>query len=162
MFWGFDGLETFARNPSFLRARVIHQETCAVSVGLSGVHMVRPGLSLPVLALLLALVPLPARADGYARIATREDFVAAVDGREMRIRLLGITLNVRADGTITGNAMGWPVTGSWDWQDGFFCREMDWSGTPVPFNCQLVERQGDDIRFTVDKGKGDSARFALR
>jgi hypothetical protein len=122
--------------------------------------MVRPFLAL--LALMLSLVALPARADGYERIATREDFVAAVDGRDMRIGLLGITLNVRADGTITGDAMGWPVTGSWDWKDGFFCREMDWSGTPIPFNCQLVERRGDDIRFTVDKGTGDSARFAMR
>ncbi len=122
--------------------------------------MVRPILAL--LLLSMSLTALPAWADGYERVAPREDFVSAVDGREMRIGLLGITLNVRADGTISGNAMGWPVTGSWDWQDGFFCREMDWSGTPVPYNCQLVERRGDDIRFTVDKGKGDSARFALR
>ncbi|OYU20076.1 MAG: dihydrodipicolinate reductase [Rhodobacteraceae bacterium PARR1] len=122
--------------------------------------MFRPVFSL--LVLILSLIALPARAEGYERIATREDFVAAVEGRDMRIGLLGITLNVRADGTITGDAMGWPVTGKWDWQDGFFCREMDWSGTPIPYNCQLVERRGDDIRFTVDKGKGDSARFALR
>ncbi len=122
--------------------------------------MFRPVFSLFVL--MLSLVALPARAEGYERIATREAFVAAVEGRDMRIGLLGITLNVQPDGTITGDAMGWPVTGTWEWQDGFFCRELDWSGTPVPYNCQLVERRGDNIRFTVDKGKGDSARFALR
>jgi hypothetical protein len=116
----------------------------------------------PLLVLLFSLMALPSRAEGFERIATREDFVAAVEGRDLRIGLLGVTLNVRPDGTITGDAMGWAVTGKWDWKDGFFCREMDWSGTPIPYNCQLVERRGDDIRFTVDKGKGDSARFALR
>lgn len=116
----------------------------------------------PLLVLLFSLMALPSRAEGFERISTREDFVAAVEGRDLRIGLLGVTLNVRPDGTITGDAMGWAVTGKWDWKDGFFCREMDWSGTPIPYNCQLVERRGDDIRFTVDKGKGDSARFALR
>lgn len=116
----------------------------------------------PLLVLLFSLMALPSRAEGFERIATREVFVAAVEGRDLRIGLLGVTLNVRPDGTITGDAMGWAVTGKWDWKDGFFCREMDWSGTPIPYNCQLVERRGDDIRFTVDKGKGDSARFALR
>ena len=116
----------------------------------------------PLLVLLFSLMALPSRAEGFERIATREDFVAVVEGRDLRIGLLGVTLNVRPDGTITGDAMGWAVTGKWDWKDGFFCREMDWSGTPIPYNCQLVERRGDDIRFTVDKGKGDSARFALR
>jgi hypothetical protein len=160
MFWGFDDLETFARDASFTEAQVIYTKACAVSIGQSGGPMFRPYFAF--LILLLSLVALPARADGYERIATREDFLAAVEGRDMRIGLLGITLNVQPDGSIIGNAMGWAVTGSWEWQDGFFCREMDWSGTPIPMNCQLVERRGDDIRFTVDKGKGDSARFALR
>jgi hypothetical protein len=40
---------------------------------------------------------------------------------------------------------------------------MDWSGYPIPLNCQLVEAKGDEeIRFTVDKGEGDSASFKLR
>lgn len=121
-----------------------------------------PRYTVPVLMILFAAVAAPALADDYTRIESRDEFVAAVDGRDLRIGLLGITLNVKADGTITGDAMGWPVTGSWEWKDGFFCREMDWSGTPIAFNCQLVERSGDDMRFTIDKGAGDSARFALR
>jgi len=117
---------------------------------------------LPTLALTSSLVATAVEAQAYERIATRDEFVAAVKDRDLRIGLLGITLKVQPDGTITGNAMGWPVSGTWEWQDGFFCREMDWSGTPIAYNCQLVERRGENIRFTVDKGKGDSARFALR
>lgn len=121
-----------------------------------------PNALLPTLALSSTLVASAVQAQAYERISTREDFVAAVQDRDLRIGLLGITLNVKPDGTITGDAMGWPVTGTWEWQDGFFCREMDWSGTPIEFNCQLVEKRGESIRFTVDKGEGDSARFALR
>jgi hypothetical protein len=33
MFWGFDDLETFARDPSFIKTRVIHMEACAVFIG---------------------------------------------------------------------------------------------------------------------------------
>ena len=33
----------------------------------------------------------------------------------------------------------------------------------IEFNCQLVEANGDErMRFTVDKGTGDSATFKLR
>jgi hypothetical protein len=40
---------------------------------------------------------------------------------------------------------------------------MDWSGMAIDFNCQLVEANGAErLRFTVDKGTGDSATFRLR
>ena len=81
----------------------------------------------------------------------------------MRKGLFGISLQVQPDGQIKGRAMGWDVTGTWDWKDGYFCREMDWSGYAIPMNCQLVEAKGNQqIRFTVDRGAGDSASFNLR
>ena len=61
------------------------------------------------------------------------------------------------------SALGWAVSGTWNWNEGYFCREMDWSGTPIPHNCQLVEARGDrKLRFTTDRGAGDSASFDLR
>ena len=113
-----------------------------------------------VLALFVATSP--AFADDYQPIMEKEAFIDLVAGKELRNSLYDLSLFVSPEGKITGDALGWKITGSWWWNDGYFCREMDWSGTPVPYNCQLVERRGDDIRFTVDKGKGDSARFALR
>jgi hypothetical protein len=33
----------------------------------------------------------------------------------------------------------------------------------IPYNCQLVEERGGEVmRFTVDRGTGDSASFRLR
>ncbi len=74
-----------------------------------------------------------------------------------------MTLNVMPNGQIDGSMMGWDVTGSWKWQDGYFCREMDWSGYTIDYNCQLVEANGSNsLRFTVDQGAGKSATFALK
>jgi hypothetical protein len=114
-------------------------------------------------AALLVLVALPASAESFSRISDKSDFIKTVTGKELRLGMFGISLKVEEDGEIKGRALGWDVTGTWEWQDGYFCREMDWSGYPIPKNCQLVEtRAGEEIRFTVDKGAGDSASFKLR
>jgi hypothetical protein len=52
--------------------------------------------------------------------------------------------------------------GSWIWEDGHFCRDMDWSGTEIDYNCQLVEVSGNRIRFTTDQGAGDDAVLRIR
>ena len=114
--------------------------------------------------LLLSLIPaLPAQAETFVPVAEKEAFLSLVEGRQLSHALWQIRLDVRPDGSIEGSALGWDVTGTWEWQDGYFCREMDWSGTIIPYNCQLVEVKGDrTVRFTVDKGEGDSAAFRLR
>ena len=104
----------------------------------------------------------PVGAQAYDRISDRATFVDTVDGKDLRIGLYRLTLNVRADGSITGRAAGWDISGSWNWENGYFCREMDWSGTVIEYNCQLVEVNGDRIRFTVDQGAGDDAVLRIR
>ena len=114
------------------------------------------------LAGLLALLAAPALAD-YTKVTDRGEFLELLQGKQLRLGLFGVSLNVVPDGTIEGRASGWDVTGTWSWQDGYFCREMDWSGTEIPYNCQLVEADGSDrMRFTVDRGAGDAATFNLR
>ena len=118
-------------------------------------------------ALLLAfgvsMAGVPAWAESFSRISDRDAFIGTVSGKELRLGLFGIALTVEPDGDITGRAMGWDIVGTWEWQDGYFCREMDWSGKPIPYNCQLVEtNDGRIVRFTVDRGTGDSAQFRLR
>ena len=123
--------------------------------------MFRPVL----LSLSLLLAPaLPALADdGFARIDDKAKFRGTGQGRELRYGAFGIRLQVEPDGQIRGRALGWAITGKWDWKDGYFCREMDWSGMEIDYNCQLVEAQGaEKLRFTVDQGAGDSAVFRLR
>lgn len=113
-------------------------------------------------ALIAACLAFPASAEAFQRISDRDTFVNTVNGKDLRIALYGLTLNVRDDGTISGSAAGWDITGSWSWQNGYFCRDMDWSGYPIEYNCQLVELDGDRIRFTVDQGAGDDAVLRIR
>jgi len=102
-------------------------------------------------------------AEGFVPVQDRDRFLDLVEGRELRLGLFGVRLNVTADGRIDGQAIAAEVTGHWYWQDGYFCREMDWSGQPIPYNCQLVEvRDTSELRFTVDRGAGQSATFRLR
>jgi hypothetical protein len=125
----------------------------------SGQQMMR---LLAVLALVLGAAG-PVAANDYKAIRDKSAFISLIEGRSLQLRLFRISLSVLPDGRIDGSALGWPVTGKWEWKDGYFCREMDWSGSPIPFNCQLVEARGDDqLRFTVDQGAGESATFRLR
>ena len=108
------------------------------------------------------LATTPVAAVAFERIADRSTFVNTVDGKDLKIALYGLTLNVRDNGTITGRAAGWDISGSWSWENGYFCRDMDWSGYAIDYNCQLVEVNGDRIRFTVDQGAGDDAVLRIR
>jgi hypothetical protein len=112
---------------------------------------------------LLLVAPLPAAADEFETVKEKDRFLSLVQDRELRIGVYNLSLNVLPDGSIDGTALGWKITGNWAWKDGYFCREMDWSGMAIDYNCQLVEAQGAErLRFTVDQGKGDSATFRLR
>lgn len=114
------------------------------------------------LALTLALAATPAIAESYVPVSDQATFVSLVDGKLLRNRLYGVRLNVLPSGEITGAAVGWDITGTWSWQNGYFCREMSWGGDPIPYNCQLVEVSGNSIRFTVDQGEGDAASFRMQ
>lgn len=113
------------------------------------------------IAVLLATTP--ALAEEFSAIKDKNSFLNLVKDRELRIGMYGLTLKVLPDGRIEGSALGRDVTGKWAWKDGYFCREMLWGKREIPYNCQLVEAQGESVmRFTVDQGRGDSADFRLR
>ena len=107
----------------------------------------------------LALSALPAAAE-YARIQSKSDFVAAVNGKKLTRPL--VNLQVTSGGVISGKGAVWEVTGTWTWKDGFFCRTLVWGGKDLGYNCQVVMRDGAKIRFTSDKGTGESAVLTLR
>ena len=103
-----------------------------------------------------------AAADQFQPLTEPDDFLNALGGRDLTHRLYNLKISVDPAGTINGSAMGWDITGEWAWKDGYFCRVMDWGGSEIPYNCQLVELDGDTMRFTSDQGQGDSAAFRLR
>ncbi len=116
-----------------------------------------------VLALVFLVATPVAAAAEFQPLADKARFVSLVQGKTLSNRLYGVELSVNADGSIQGAALGWDITGTWTWQNGYFCREMNWGGDVIPYNCQLVELRGDsELRFTVDQGAGRSAQFRLR
>ena len=112
------------------------------------------------LALILALAPLLALAEPFTRITDKTAFMATVQGKTLSST--AVRLNVQPDGLIKGRAFGMAVTGTWAWQDGYFCRTLDTATTDFPLNCQQVETDGATIRFTADKGTGDVANLRIR
>ena len=93
-------------------------------------------------------------------ITNRSDFENLVIDKKLE-RFL-ISLSVFNDGKIKGSAAGRDVTGDWDWIDGFFCRNLLWGAREIKYNCQQVTFDGKRLRFISDRGKGQSASFALR
>jgi hypothetical protein len=104
-------------------------------------------------------VPSLAMADTQP-IQSRDAFVSLINGKALT--RLGITLNVAPNGKITGRAFGKPVTGDWNWQQTYFCRTLYFGGDNLGSTCTTVEKRGEVLRFTTEKGKGDYADLRLR
>lgn len=117
-------------------------------------------MRLAIIALLSTILAAPALADGFSKISNRADFVSLIDGRDLK--RFGIKLNVTPDGKISGDAFGREVLGAWQWNAGYFCRDLFWGKRDLGPNCQTVQVQGGTMRFIADRGEGDFADFALR
>ena len=60
----------------------------------------------------------PAFAD-FQKVESRADFVALVSGKTLtRPR---VKLQVSPNGQISGKGAAWPVSGKWQWKDGYLC-----------------------------------------
>lgn len=100
-----------------------------------------------------------ARAEGFRVVDDGTRFVLLIEGRELR--RFGIALTVSPQGEIAGRAFGAPVRGEWRWEGGYFCRDLFWNETDLGYNCQLVQQNGDTLRFTSDQGAGMFADLRL-
>jgi hypothetical protein len=111
-------------------------------------------------AALAAILALPVAADTtLRRVETRAAFLDLV--RDRQLTRLGVSLEVRGDGEIAGRVLGREVRGTWEWRDGFFCR--DFMGEDLlGYDCQTVELRGDRLRFTAGEGTGETLDLRLR
>ncbi len=121
--------------------------------------VVSPFMRFMMLPLLAALAS-PAMADGYARVTDRGAFVDLVRGKSLTS--LGVSLTISPSGSIGGRAFGRDVSGAWTWTDGYFCRTLRAGDRVFARNCQVVQRQGDRLRFIADKGTGETANLRIR
>lgn len=108
---------------------------------------------------LATLAAWPAFAD-FQPVRAESEFRELVTGRELS--RFGIRLQVLPQGEIRGRGFGMQVGGDWEWRDGFFCRTLKFGESGDPYNCQLVLRQGNTLRFISDQGRGDFADLRLR
>ena len=95
----------------------------------------------------------------FAKIEDVDAFRAAVEGKVLKRPF--VTLEVSPGGEISGKGLRWPVTGNWQWQDGYFCRDLYWGESELGYNCQEVRLNGGKIRFRSDRGTGDYADFSI-
>lgn len=113
------------------------------------------------IAALTAAFALPTMAAAeLKRIESKSEFVQLVQGKTLARPL--VRLQVTPNGQISGRGATWDVTGSWTWQNGYFCRDLNWGGDDLGYNCQTVLANGSEMRFVADQGAGDSADFRLR
>lgn len=107
----------------------------------------------------MALQALPVAAEN-GTVKDRETFLRLVSGKVLARPLIRLT--VTGDGVISGRGAAKPVSGAWAWKDGYFCRHLYWGDRALGHNCQRVEAREGRIRFTSDRGRGQSAEFHLR
>lgn len=118
-------------------------------------------MKLALISTLLLASASPVFAEGFERIEGREGFLSVLSGRDLT--RLGIRVKVTESGEIVGRAFGRKVSGDWAWRNGYFCRDLYWGGSKLDLNnCQTVEKRGNTLRFTSNKGTGDSANLVLR
>lgn len=112
-------------------------------------------------AVMIALVAAPVFASAsYTKISEKTEFLKVVQGKTLTRPL--IKLEVSSAGNISGRGASWNVNGKWTWQNGYFCRNLNWGGTELGYNCQEVGLSNGRLRFTSDEGRGNSAEFRLR
>lgn len=116
-------------------------------------------VAITVVAAIALIAPQAAKAE-LKQIKDKSEFVQLVQGKTLSRPLVRLT--VTADGNITGRGATWDVNGSWDWKDGFFCRDLNWGGDDLGYNCQAVLANKSKMRFISDQGTGQAADFRLR
>ena len=99
---------------------------------------------------------------GFMRIATLAQFLDLVADRQLDLITTEGFLRLGSDGMISGVSNGAVATGSWFWENGFWCREISFDGELVlPLDCQVLEVRGSDFRFTRNQGNGISGMLII-
>jgi len=114
---------------------------------------------LSVLAALAIAAATPAAAE-FSKVESVAEFKRLIIGKTLTRPLVRLT--VGTNGAIAGKGAAWSISGNWTWKGGYFCRNLEWGGDDLGYNCMEVRTSGARLRFTADQGSGDSADFSLR
>ncbi len=108
---------------------------------------------------LSTIIATPAVAD-FKPIDDRSSFVKLVQDKKLKVPF--VQLEVLLSGEVTGRGLGQPVNGTWTWKDNYFCRTLVWGRSELAYDCQTVYATNNRIRFSADRGQGNSVTFRIR
>lgn len=109
-------------------------------------------------AALSLAVTSPAAAE-FKRIKNEKQMLQLVAGKKL-VSDAGYSF-IYADGTLKGKFNGQNFSGSWLWSGRFWCRNGVLGGQEIGSDCQVWEIDGDKLRYTRKKGKGDAVVATL-
>ncbi len=90
----------------------------------------------------------------WRRVETEEMFRQAVADKVLISE--GMRFTIHSDGRISGRIDNSLLTGAWYWRDRYFCRTAELDGEDLGLDCEIIEILGNRMRYTRDKGNGDT------
>lgn len=104
----------------------------------------------------------PAENVAYERITTKEQYIELVAGRAAKSKGSDFSSTALADGTLTSTGGSKKLSGTWTWEEGYFCREGTIGSEPLERDCQIIEIAGDSLKVNRNKGEGESVILKLK
>lgn len=92
---------------------------------------------------------------GWQRVETAEMFRQYCADKVLTSE--GMTFTIHSDGRISGCVGNGRLSGAWYWRDRFFCRTAKLDGEELGLDCEIIEIRGNQMRYTRDKGKGETS-----
>lgn len=98
-------------------------------------------------------------ADSSVRITTEQEFRDQAIGKKLVIK--GGHVIVHDDGTLSGEFKKKRITGTWSWEDQYYCRTGKLGGKDFGHDCQVVEVSKGAMIFKGNKGKKKGASYRI-
>ena len=96
---------------------------------------------------------------GKKKLTTEKEFREMVAGKRMANKHgYGIA---HRDGTITGTFAGKNMTGTWSWEDQYYCRTAKLGKKKYGHNCSVVTVSGNKVILKGSKGMGKKRTYRL-
>lgn len=101
------------------------------------------------------------------RITNKHEFVEKVAGKRLTLRNRPTSvprgwMTIEANGRISGQTPNLGViTGSWNWKDGLYCRNVIANAVALPSDCMTVSVSGKQAIFTRHLGNGLSTSWTI-
>ena len=117
------------------------------------------GIACAALALSAWSGPASAAGSGKKKIETEQEFRDVIVGKRLSSKHGHVI--VHDDGTMTGEFGSKNLTGTWNWDNRYFCRTAKLGSKKFSLDCQTVTVSGDKVTFQRNKGTGKRNKYRL-